>query len=363
MRRRHGKVNRWVLVGLAVLALVLFTFEHSSARYRRTRFYEEKLAAARLSKAAFKAVFRMRERLGIPIDTVNDPNKTGLVGAQYSELTYGRSDLSDALTTLNPNFAAAVLELLVQTGVRRGDQVGISWDGTYPALNIELLAVCRCMELKPVIVTSQSAGMWGANWPGMTWLDIERVLNEAGLFDYRTEFATLGGEADDGRGLSPEGRAMLAAAAESAQVELVVPADPELTVQRRLEAFRNARAIVSVGRVVADIGDPLAQVPSRVLRKPTAKMGSQGTIASLLKQRKPVAYLGNPTRVALAYGLPVAPVPIPEVGKGRLFFQRQYSVGLAAIFVIALALMLWFTVRYDIESYISRNPAPEEEAV
>jgi poly-gamma-glutamate system protein len=363
VRRRHEKVNRWVLVAVAAAALSLFALEHGSARYRRARFYSEKLASARLSRKAFEAVKDFRQKLGIPIDTVNDPNKTGLVGVQYSLLTYGRSDLSDALTTLNPNFSAAVLEMLVKAGVRRGDSIGISWDGTYPGLNVQILAVAKSFELRPVIVTSQSAGMWGANYPGMTWLDIERMLNRAGLFDFRTKVATLGGESDNGRGFSPEARAMLAAAADTAGVECVVPESLAAGAGLRVETFKGVKAVICAGRVVADEGDPLARIPSEVLRKPGAKMSSQGTIAALLRKRVPVVYMGNPSRIALDYGLPVAPQPIPEVGKGRLFFQRRYSVLLAAIFALVLGLALWFVVRYDVESYLGKKPGVEQEAV
>ncbi len=38
--------------------------------------------------------------------------------------------------------------------------------------------------------------------------------------------------------------------------------------------------------------------------------------------------------VAVDYRLPVAPVPLPELGHGRLFFERRYSVPLAALFAV-----------------------------
>jgi poly-gamma-glutamate system protein len=209
VRLRHGKVNRWVLVVLAVVALACFAAVTRTMRPRRSRAFEAKLASSQLARQALAAVAEHRRQTGVPIDSVNDPNGTGLVGLQYSLLTYGRSDLSDALTTTNPNFSAALVELLGRAGVRPGDTIGISWDGTYPALNIELLAAARTLRLEPVIVTALSAGMWGANYPGLTWIDLEGLLVRAGFWQYRTRVATLGGEDDNGRGLSPEGRAVL----------------------------------------------------------------------------------------------------------------------------------------------------------
>lgn len=363
MRRRHGKINRLVLIALAVIGLVLFALEQGTARYRRVRFYEQKIESAKLSRKAFQAILEYRQKLGVPIDTVNDPDRTGLVGIQYSALTWGRSDLSDALTTLNPNFAAAVVELLLRARVRSGDTVGISWDGTYPALNIHVLAAVRSLGLYPVIVTSQSAGMWGANYPGLTWLDMEKALVDAGVFNYRTVLATLGGEADDGSGFSPEVRELLAATAESVGVECFVPASLEAAVERRLRLFQSARAVVSVGRVAADLGDPMARIPSGILFARAPRMPSHGTIAALLTKKIPVIHLGNPRRIAQDYGLPVAPHPLPEIGRGRLFFQKRFSVPLAAAFLVVLLLLLFIVVRYDVESYLTGREVEKQEAV
>jgi len=364
MRRRHGRVNRWVLVVLALVSLGLFHVELRSARRHRTRFFGRKLEAARLSTTAFSIVRDYRERLGIPVDTINDPGRTGLVGVQYSQLTYGRNDLSDVLTTLNPNFSAALVEILVDAGVRSGDRVGISWDGTFPALNIQMLAAVRSLDLHPVIVTALSAGMWGANLPGFTWLDIERLLADSGVFEYRSVHATLGGEADDGRALSPAGREILQLAADANGVELHVPGSMTEAVERRLEALEGVKAVVSIGRVVADAGDPMARIPSRTIRKSTDRVAAGGMIARLLQRGVPVVFLGNPSRVALDHGLPIAPVPLPDAGTGRLFYQRRYSVLLAAVIVLVLLALLLLVVRYNIESYFgaARRP-PDEEAV
>jgi poly-gamma-glutamate system protein len=364
MRLRQGKVNRWVLVVVAVLALAFFYTVTKSARTVRSRLYDPKLASARLAAEAFGAMRAYRERLGVPIDSVNDPNRTGLVGLQYSQTTYGRSDLSDALTTTNPNFSAAIVEMLYKAGVRKGDVIAVSWDGTYPALNIELLAAAKTLDLRPVIVTAQSAGMWGANQPGMSWLDIERALVNAGLWGFRTRFATLGGETDDGRGLSPEGRMELAAAAESAGVELVVPSSVDDGVARRAAVFDGARVLVSVGRPVANVGNVATRVPSRIISDRTRRNQYQGLIGAMRHRNVPVIHIANPSQVALDYRLPLAPAPMPETGKGRLFYERRYSVALAALFSVILLLVLGLVVRYDVEGYLGvGEDSGEKEAV
>jgi poly-gamma-glutamate system protein len=364
MRRRHGKVNRWTLVALAVISLAFFSTITRTMHIVRSRSYDVKLTSARLSKQAFAVIREYQQQRGVPLDSVNDPNGTGLIGLQFSQLAYGRSDLSDALTTTNPNFSAVLVEMLGQAGVRRGDTIAVSWDGTYPALNVQLLAVAKTMGLVPVIVTAQSAGMWGANYPGLSWLDIERLLADAGLWDFRSRIATIGGETDDGRGLSPEGRLVLAAAAESAGVPVMSPTSVEGGVDRRLAVYGGFRALVSIGRAVVDAGDPLAKVPSRVIADRVRRNPYRGLIGAVRQKGIPVLHIGNPSQVALAYHLPVAPVPMPEPGRGRLFFERRYSVVLAAVFAVLLALLLLMAVRYNVESYFGAKVVPgEKEAV
>ncbi len=364
MRRRQGRVNRWVLVLIAVVSVLFFFLVTRSARPVRSRLFDLKLASARLSAQAFDIVREYRQKLGIPIDSVNDPNGSGLIGVQYSQTTYGRSDLSDALTTTNPNFSAVLVEMLYKAGVRPGDSIGVSWDGTYPAMNIQLLAVAKTMNLRPAIVTAQSAASWGASCPGLSWLDIERLLVRAALWESRTAWATLGGENDAGQGLSPEGRAVLVAGAESSGTRIVTPASPGEGAGLRAETFRAVKAVVSIGKAVADIGDPKARVPSRVLAGRLARRGKDGAVRILLERGTPVVRIGNPSQVAIDYHLPLVPNRALELGRGRLFFERRYSVVLSALFSLVLLAFLAFVVRYDIEWYFGvREENGDKEAV
>ncbi len=364
MRRRRGRVNRWVLVVLALVAVGCHWLVSRSARPVRSRLFYEKAAAVELSRRAFLLTAGLRHNLGFPVDSVNDPNGTALIGVQFSQTTFGRSDLSDALTTTNPNFSAALVEMLHRAGARRGDSVGVSWDGTYPALNVQLLAACRALGVVPVIATAQSAGMWGANLPGLSWLDIERQLVNAGLWEYRTAAAFLGGENDDGRGLSPEGRAELVAAVESAGVRLYLPESLEQGAAIRDSLFGCARVVVTLGRAVANYGGPLERVPSRLISERWRRTRYRGLVGRARERNIPVINISNPSQAARAYHLPVAPVPLPAPGKGRLFFEQRYSAVLAAVLAMVLLGLLVFVVRYDVEWYFGvRDDVLDREAV
>ncbi|MGQ9707532.1 MAG: hypothetical protein ACUVUR_01485, partial [bacterium] len=70
MQRRRGKVNCWVLAALAVVSLLLFYIEAKSVRTIRSRLFEKKVQAAKLSARAFSIIKDYRLNiLGFPIDS------------------------------------------------------------------------------------------------------------------------------------------------------------------------------------------------------------------------------------------------------------------------------------------------------
>lgn len=363
MRRRKGKVNRWVITALAVLSLLLFYLETKSLHSIKSKLYAQKLSAAQLSAKGFELVRDYRlNKLTLPIDSVNDPNGTALIGLQYSPLTYGRSDLSDALTTTNPNFSAALIEIFYRLKLKPGDTVAINWDGTYPALNIQVLSAVKTLDLNPLIITAQTSGMWGANYPGFTWLELEKVLADAQLWNYRSVLTTLGGETDDGRGLSLFARETLTHIAESTKVPLFIPESLPEAVFKRKQIFTNCRALIAIGLSVTNSGDPLTRLSTKIYTDRHQKAGT-GLVAQFLSSGRPVLYIAKPTRTALDYRLPVAPVPLPQIGKGKLFYERRYSVPLAVFFTLIIITLLVIIVRYDIESYFGVKTEEEGEAV
>jgi poly-gamma-glutamate system protein len=78
--------------------------------------------------------------------------------------------------------------------------------GSFPALNIAVLAAAEEMKLKPIAISSVGSSMWGANEPDFVArhgapAEGEKTLRTSGA-------ASIGGSNDRGRGLS-RGRALL----------------------------------------------------------------------------------------------------------------------------------------------------------
>ena len=109
---RHGNISTLVLFIVTCITIVFVVIELRSKTLVRAPYYEEKITAANLTARAFTEVKWASDSLHIPIDRINDPNETGLIGLQYSHLTTQRGDLNAKLTSTNPNYAALIVQLL-----------------------------------------------------------------------------------------------------------------------------------------------------------------------------------------------------------------------------------------------------------
>lgn len=370
MKLRQGKVGKSILTAFALFCIVLFIVEVGSIRKKKSRLYEEKIGAAKTCEETFEIIKKARKSQNIPIDEINDPNQTGLIGYQYSSITSGRSDLQSKLTSTNPNFAALFVELLYQAGVKKGNTIAIGWNGSYPALNIALLSAVKALNLKPIIITSLTSSTWGANDPRFTWLDMEKCLKHIWLpIEAGSIAASLGGEDDNGQGLSPEGRAQLDSAISRNGVSKIEAINLNDQIEKRIniylpEADRGSSfklaAFINIGNSVANVGDIRATTSTGILSQRNNKVIEPSVIAQMLAKRVPVINILDVNRLAERYFLPIAPSPIPNLGKGKLFVEPRYSVYLAIVMVILIIVILFFVIRYDLEFYLLSKEKQEE---
>ncbi len=341
-------VNRRPLIlgGLAVLALLLQGVLEWTRTPVRQRDYDLKYAAAEKASAAFMAIRRHRLMEGADVDLVNDPAGTGLIGPEFSLVTNARGDLDAKLTSLNPNWAAVMVELFRRAGLKPGDPVAVAVSGSFPGLNIAVYAALEAMELSPVVITSVGASMWGANDPGFTWLDMEALFAEERIFHVRSHAATLGGGDDMGRGLSPEGRRLLEAAVERNDVPLLASEHIEDAIVKRMALFeerlrgRPCRGYVNVGGGVASLGSSQNKVlipPGLSMTLRAVNWPRKGNLVLMAERGVPVVHLLEVVDLAREFGLPVTPDYLPAPGEGDIFVRDSYRLPLAAVFFVVYA--------------------------
>lgn len=143
-----------LMIGLvALLSLAAFLLVENTKVDKKQEWYTEKLAAARLSKKAADYIREYRLEKGVFIDVVNDPNQTALIGQEYTLITTDRGYIDSKLSSTNPNMAAVIVQLLKDAGLNTGDTVAIAITGSFPALNISVLAAIETLKLHPLTIT------------------------------------------------------------------------------------------------------------------------------------------------------------------------------------------------------------------
>ena len=109
-------------------------------------WYNEKLEAAQLSQLAADYLKNYRLENSVFIDAVNDPNQTALIGQEYTLITTDQGEIEAKLSSTNPNFAAVIVQLLKEAGLKKGDNVAVAFSGSFPGLNI--VSDCGAGNLK-----------------------------------------------------------------------------------------------------------------------------------------------------------------------------------------------------------------------
>src|SRR5262249_18075590 len=159
-----------VLALIAALSVAgLFAVERFQTRTMQP-YYDAKLAAAQLALKGMELIREERDQLGNEkpaedIDMIVDPTDSGLIGLPMSPVTSDPGVLTAKQTSLNPNFAAVVVQWLRRAGVGKDDVVAVGVSGSFPALNICVYAALQTLGAKAVIVSSAAASQYGANLP------------------------------------------------------------------------------------------------------------------------------------------------------------------------------------------------------
>ena len=335
------------LVVLAIISIIAYSIAFYSRMEFVSNTYDIKINAAMKMQESMKMLKNIRMEKGVFIDIENDPNETGLVGSQFSLITTDEGDLDAKLTTLDPNFAAAMVELLTRANLTSGDTIALMLTGSMPGANMAMLIACKAMDIYPFIISSIGASQWGANDPEMTWLDMERILFEQGYISSRSIAASIGGRNDRGRLLSPKGRELIRYNIENNKLPLISGTGLEDNVNKRMEYFgaHNYKAVVNIGGGVASLGTSFNLrliKPGIVYRKDIEKIsrgdGIEGAVVKFSKQNIPLIHILNIQKLTDELGMKYAPIPIPEIGEGSLYAIEKYDLKITVLSLIIVSL-------------------------
>jgi poly-gamma-glutamate system protein len=359
---RPAQVSRRVHVLVAVIAIALLL---SAERFQMVHIqphFDAKLEAANQMRRGLELLRIFRIRNVLPVDREVDPTDSGILGQATSSTTTSTGSLEAKRTTANPNWAAVVVELLLDAGVREGDLVAVGVSGSFPALNIATLTAADVLGLEIVSIAGVGASSFGANLSEFTWLDMERHLVDAKVIPQASVAASLGGTQDRALGLPAGGRKRLRAAIERNRVTFLDTKEQAESIDRRMEIYkenalgRRFAAYVNVGGSLASTGPKSMKRLYRAglnLKPNPRGLGVDSVMMRFLRDGVPVINLSKVVTLAERYGLPVEPAELSPVGSGLVFEKREHSRPLMAGLLVFLLVALYGLLKLELGARIT----------
>jgi poly-gamma-glutamate system protein len=308
--------------------------------------------AARLMRRAIDIVAARRAKMQFPEDPSLDPNRTGLIGAETGDLLTTTGDLDAKRTTTNPNMAALIAHLLREAGVTRGQTIGIACSGSFPALMLASIAAAKAAGARPAVILSLGASSYGATDARFSLLDVYAALLEAGFCNDPPAAVSLGGEKDQGLEFEPSVRDALVHRIEGTRIPFIRESDLQKNVALRWTAYESRggpiAALINCGGSYSSLGtNPyvLQLKPGLVSDVAVSSPSQRGLVQETAARHIPVIHLLHIKGLALRYGLPWDPVPLPEPAAFSPPAPQHRQTGFRLIsvsyLVLLLALVFW----------------------
>ena len=354
---RPSGVSRSMLLMLALFSLGGMTVVEVFKTTIEQKMYKEKLKAARRMKQAIKYLAEKREKISGSIDQDNDPTHSGLIGALMTNITSTSGHLGAKQTSINPNWAAVMIEHFRRAKLQVGDTIAIGFSGSFPALNLATIIAAESYGLKPLVTTGVTSSMWGANLPEFTWLDIERHLLEARIISTKSLAASLGGQGDRGRGLSKKGIQLVKSAILRNGVQRIEAQSTQQSMDQRMAIYLKAageseiKAYVNVGGNTVSVGSSLGKKLYKEglnLRPSATALSVDSMMSRFAREGLPVIHMIRVKNLAEKYGLPIEPKELSKPGEGRIFIKEEYNMPLAFAVLLSLCALLYIFIKSDL---------------
>ncbi len=306
-------------------------------------------AAAEKAATAMRVIAQVQQQKGHRVVPKRDPQGSHLIGPSMSLVTSKLGSLESKQTSINPNFAAIVVQWLEEAGVKPGDRVAIGASGSWPGLNIAVYAAVETLQLKPTIILSAASSQYGANDPEMMWADMERELYDAGVISFRSVAGTFGGLYDRASGMPEPTRELISAALSRNAIPMLEATGLRALIQERIALYEHAiegqsyAAYINVGGGSASIGGTAGNACFTTgvhLTAPAAGDLPHCVAVRMLAKQVPVINVVDAKSIAARYALSVAPVVQPPIGQGDALGKTVYRRSLAAVVMGATWLMM-----------------------
>jgi len=354
-----GKLPLIYLLYGAIILLAGFLLVENTKSVILNPYYDDQLKAAWLMKECLEAIKEERFKMGIPLKIELDPNQTGIIGEEYTEITTTLGNLPAKRTSTNPAFAALLVKYFKEANLKEGSMVAIGASGSFPALILATLCAAKVLNIEPLLIYSIGASQYGANIPEFTFVPMLDYLNEKGILPYCLLAISMGGDLDQAKGmLYSDSREIMQKIAEDSEATFILSDDIVENIQRRIQLYELAagkkaiKAFVNIGGATPNYGNTVASITypnGLVIKGPKIPDDpGRGLIFEYQSRGIPVIHLLNIRDLALKEGLPIDPVPLPTPGEGGVYRQVIYNKFIIILVMgIEFIYLIWVFKRRD----------------
>lgn len=300
-----------------------------------------KAEASQRMEEYLEQIRQYKGELGLE-ESPEDLHHSGVIGLPYTGITTTSGAIEAKRTAADPNMAALVVQLLEEADIAKGDQVGAGFSGSFPGLNLAVLAACEVMEVELIYIPSVGASTYGANWPELTFPEITVRLAQEGFVSTGPIAYSFGGSRDCGLDMDDELLQEIRRRMERAGVPLLYEPEFGENLRVRMALYGGIDCFVGVGGnlTTSGLGERELGCGLLNLERCVPDEGS-GLIEWYGSKGTSVIYLLNLKHLVADYGLPYDPEhPLP-VGEGPLYQITVYPKTPGIIGILLCWAVLW----------------------
>lgn len=319
---------------LLILA-ILFIFIQYNLKPKgikiKTEYYNEMVSAAKKMKYMSEKIKAERLRRNIPIDKELDKNETGLIGLEWSSLTTTLGSLESKRTSCDPDFAALLVKLFKENGLKKGDVIAANLSSSFPALNLAFISAVDTLELKTVIITSIGASTYGGNIEEFNYLDMENYLYSKNIIVNKTQAWSLGGVGDIGREFDDDIIENLKYRNNLYGLDFIYEEELKKNLDKRYNYYKEKgenkiKAFINIGGNLLSLGGSVDIITNeKILLDKNTNM-KNGLVGLFLKKDIPVYYLLNLKSITSYYKMQFDPDKFENIGESNIYFKSNYEI-------------------------------------
>ncbi len=346
----NKKVDNIILTAIALLFIFIQYGLKNKEIKIKSPYYSEMVEASEKMKIISTEIKNERIRRGITIDKNLDINETGLIGEEWSGITTTLGNLESKRTSTNPDFAALLVKLFKEKGLKKGDIIAANLSSSFPALNLSLIVAADTLGLEAVMVNSVGSSTYGGNIEEFTYIDMENYLFSKGIIRNRSRGFSLGGIGDIGKEFEKEIKEKIVARNKKYGLKFFYNENLEKNIEERYNYFveesnDQIKIFVNIGGNLLSIGDSVdIIVNSKVILNENTNI-KKGLVGRFLKNKIPVFYLLNLKGITTAYNLPFDQYDLKKMSESDIYFEKNKSIwnyliiGIFLIFILKMIFM------------------------